>query len=196
VWLSNALLVRQPAGYDQMALFAASNSIRAMVLFMPLTANVVMMSVLNNVLRNYGGAKFKQIYTLNVFATGLLTAATAAIVALAAPALLELFGNGFVAGAPIVYILIGAAVAEGVSRGFYQSLQAKGLLWMSFFYITLPRECTFFTFAVLLIPLYGGFGLALAYLCAWITCSVVNVVVARKLNFDVDPLEAPKHTTM
>jgi O-antigen/teichoic acid export membrane protein len=190
IWLSNTLLVRQPSGYDQMALFAASNSIRAMVLFMPLTANAVMMSVLNNVLRNVGGAKFREIYALNVFATGLLTAVTAAILALAAPAILEFFGKSFVAGAPIVYVLMGAAVAEGLSRGLYQGLQAKGFIWTSLFYITLPRECVFLAFAVVLIPLYGGFGLAVAYLGGWIICAVVNSVIFRKLNFDVDPIQA------
>src|SRR5262249_49643593 len=48
LWLANTSLVRQPNGYEQMALYSAANSFRVLVLILPNLMNNVGMSLLNH----------------------------------------------------------------------------------------------------------------------------------------------------
>ena len=47
LWLPSAFLIRQPNGYSQMAIYGASFSLMAVVLFLPGTANAVGTSIIN-----------------------------------------------------------------------------------------------------------------------------------------------------
>lgn len=178
IWLSNTILVRQSGGFDQMALFAASNNIRVIVLFVPLTANVVMMSIINNLLSESTQSRFRKAYGNNILITAAGAIMIAGIAGLLAPYLLQAFGPSFTAGVPIAYFLLGAAVGEALSTALYQAMLARSQIWRILLFIVLPREIVLVSSALLLVPHYGGEGLAAAYLCAWMLSAFITLIVS------------------
>lgn len=180
IWLSNTILVRQPGGFDQMALFAASNNIRIVVLFVPLTANVVMMSIINNLMGNSNQGRFRKAYGSNLLMTAAVAVGIAGVAGLLAPYLLGFFGASFAAGVPITYFLLGAAIGEALSIALYQAMQARSQIWRIMLFVTLPREIILVGSALLLVPHYGGAGLGAAYLAAWTTSAGLALIQSRR----------------
>jgi len=65
VWISNSLLVRQPGGYGEMALFAAANNFRMLVMFIPKVINNVGLSMLNNLKGTGNKSSFFKLFKTN-----------------------------------------------------------------------------------------------------------------------------------
>ena len=189
IWLSNTILVRQSDGFNQMALVAAANNIRIVVLFVPLTANAVMMSIINNLMSEKDQTRFQNAYAGNLLLTALGAVGIAGLAGPLAPYLLQSFGPSFVAGVPITYFLLGAAIGEALSTALYQAKQAHGQIWRMVLFITLPRELVLVGSAIALVPVYGGMGLAAAYLIAWTTSAVASLLLARS-QMSAQPAES------
>lgn len=179
LWISNTFLVQQPNGYVSMALFAAANNLRVVVLFLPLTANVVGMAVLNSLL-GQGKNLVQKAFATNVVMMTALGLLSAILVGLLAPILLSAFGSEYVAAVSVGYLLLIAAVLETLATALYQRVQSTGKLWLSLALITIPRELTFLGFAALLVPLKHAEGLAMSYGFGWTVC-VATTLLAVKL---------------
>jgi O-antigen/teichoic acid export membrane protein len=180
IWFCNTLLIRQQDGLEQMALFAAANSIRTIVTFLPLTANAVMVSIINNLLAETSAARLQRVSRNHVAMTAVITICLAGIVALLAPYLLRAFGPSFGAALTITYILIAATLGETLNSAFYQVVQARGNMWKIPVYVVAPREGLLVALAFLLIPHFGGAGLAAAYLVSFLFGSFVAFIIARR----------------
>jgi O-antigen/teichoic acid export membrane protein len=173
-WIANALLARQPGGYDQLALFGAANNFRTMVLFLPHTINNVGMSLLNNQQRT-SDRGFRRVFWMNLGMTGVATVAAAGIILLAASPLLALFGRSFVEGRAVLAVLMIPAVLEGVSLAVYQIVVSRSRMWASLFLVALPRDVTTVVSAAFLAPALGAVGLALSYGGGW-TLAVIGIL--------------------
>jgi O-antigen/teichoic acid export membrane protein len=182
IWLGNALLVRQPAGYDEMAVFAAANGFRAMVVFLPGIVNVVSMSLLNNQ-RGLGNAvRFRRVFWLNLTMTVLIVISGATGIALSGPRLLTFFGQEFARGYPVLLVLMGVTILESVSNSLIQLVQSRERSWLALVGVTLPCFATLALMAWLLTPIAGSLGLAWAYLVAWSVALPLTGVVVLKLG--------------
>jgi O-antigen/teichoic acid export membrane protein len=182
IWLSNTILIRQPDGFNEMALFAASNAVRVVVLFAPLTANAVMVSIINNLFGEPSKSLFLSTYGFNLVITTGVTLGIAAMAALFAPYMLLAFGSEFATGLPITYLLLGAAVGEALSTALNHRIQARSQIWRMFFFVVLPREMIFMTSVLLLVPGFAGAGLGAAYFIAWTTCAGLAALVSITSN--------------
>lgn len=166
VWLSSAILARQPGGFQQLALFGAANSFRIMVLFVPQAVNNVGMSIMNNS-RQSSSTEYRQAFWINAFMTTMAAVGVASIVFAAATPLLELFGPTFRDGRVALGILLGAAVIEALAIAVYQVVVAHSRIWGSLFAVSLPRDLTLVLLAALLSPGFGAAGLAAAHTVGW-----------------------------
>jgi len=182
IWLANAVLVRQPQGYEQMALFTAANSFRIIVLFAPNILNNVGMSILNNQRGAGDEAGFRRLFWANWLATAAVVLLLAVPMAVAGPWLLGLFGQEFRGAHPILLVLIAAALAESLALATSQVIQSQGRIWLSFFGIVAPSYVTLLAVASLMTPRAGALGLALGYLACWLVALVAVVIVARRLG--------------
>ena len=63
LWFASALLVRQPDGFSQMAIFSASFSLMAAVLLLPSIANNVGMSLINHHKGTGNSLEYRQIFS-------------------------------------------------------------------------------------------------------------------------------------
>ena len=181
LWFASALLVAQPGGLDQMALFGAANSFRVIVLFLPSTMTSVGTSLLNNQRRS-GDASYQRVFWLNLaLTTASAVVAAVAIVALG-PWLFRAFGKGFDPAAGALRILMIAAVIEAIAVATYQVIQTHGHIWSTLFLISIPRDGLIVLLAWKLSHTYGASGLAAAYACGWALALVVIVVMTWRLG--------------
>jgi len=185
IWLANSFLVRQPDGYNEMALFAAANNLRILVLFLPNVMNTVGLSVLNNEKSSGDLSHFNRVFRSNLLYIFLASIAGAATLGMLGRPILHLFGKDFRAGYGILLILLSSSVFEATSIALHQFLQSRSKIWTSFFGINVPREAFLLIAAYYLVQLYGSYGLALTYLGSTILglilhASVVAVVYIKE----------------
>ena len=187
LWISSALLARQPDGYHQLALFGAANSFRTMVLFLPQAINNVGMSLLNNQRRS-STEGYAKVFWMNAGWTAGSALGTAGLLFLASGSLLSLFGTNFTAGRAALGILLGAAIVEAVANAAYQIVVSRGRMWASLLVVSLPRDLSLVLLAAALTPTLGAEGLAIAYAAAWVLALVGILSLVRQLGVSATPL--------
>lgn len=180
LWLANTFLVRQPAGFSQMALFSAAGSLRALVLFLPLILNKVSMSLLNNQKGLDDDRLYRKVFWSNLIGTAGLVFAGTIVVAFLGPWLLSAYGKDFGEAYPVLIVILLAGAFEGITQASYQIIQSREKLWLSLWTIALPRDGAIVVLAYFLTPHYGAIGLAWAYAAAWLfALVVVNILTYR-----------------
>jgi len=179
LWLTNAWLVRQPDGYAHLAQYMAAQTLRLMVMFVPLLMNSVGLSVLNNVRRGNAAGSYASVHRMNRIALTGSTAVAAWLVAACGYYILRIFGRGFASsGNSVLWILLAAAVVESASLGYFQTIQAAGRMWLALFTIAIPWQATFVASAFFLVPRFGAAGLAGAYLAGMSVALVATAITA------------------
>jgi len=180
LWLAQAWLARQPDGYEQLALYGAANSFRAMVLFFPAVAHGVGLSMLNNQRGLGDQARYRRVFWTSVgLATGSVVGG-GLVAAGGGPWLLAAFGKPFVEAHAVLVVLMLAAIAEAVAAAVYQIVQAREQMWLSLLAVVLPRDAAIVLGSWLLAPGYGALGLAWSYaLACGLALASVAVIVRR-----------------
>ncbi|MHB8453962.1 MAG: oligosaccharide flippase family protein [Acidiferrobacterales bacterium] len=166
IWLANAILVHQPGGYIQMALYSAATTIRVLVLFVPNIMNTVGVSILNHSKGSGDSGRYKKTFLFNLAIIASTAVVAAATASLAGKLILMAFGKDFTEGYPVLITLLASTVPESLTIGLYQHIQAQERMWLSFFAIVVPRESTLVIASLFLTPAYGAQGLAISYLIA------------------------------
>lgn len=190
VWVANAFVARRPEGFGEMALFNASNSLRVLVLVLPVILNQVALSIISHQrgVGNEGG--YRRMFWANMK----LTAASVTVGALGllalAPWLLGMFGAGFRAAYPVLAVLMLGTLAEALATAAYQVLQSHARIWHSFFLIVIPRAAILLGLAALLAP-RGAVGLAWANAAAFAYALAATFLLARRLGLGLAPGSAP-----
>jgi O-antigen/teichoic acid export membrane protein len=173
IWLGNTFLVRQAGGYSQLALFSAALNLKNVVMFLPLLVNNVGMSLLNNQRGENNHLRYRKVFRANIFLTASAASGGALFVGVFGKYLLRLYGKTFLEGQHILTLLLSVAVIEATAMAFFQVIYSEEKMWLSFLGIMLPRDIALILFAHMFVPLYGAFGLGLAYMVAWILCSTI-----------------------
>jgi len=181
IWLANSLLVRQPGGYGEMALYSAANNIRILVLFLPNVINSVGLSVLNNEMSKGDTNQYNRVFKLNVLFIFLVSLGGCLIMGFWGLPILQLFGKDFREGYFILWLLLVSSIFEGVSIALYQYIQSHAKIWLSFFCISVPRDGFLVVATYFLVQLYGGIGLATAYLGSTILGLIFHLALVTLL---------------
>ncbi len=177
IWFGNTLLVRQPNGYAQMALFSAAFTLMTAVLFIPNNTYVVGWSLLNHHKGLGRSSGYRSTFKMNLAVVGAAAIAGALALAAVGPELLRLFGKDFSAGYTILLVVLAAAIPQAIALALLQHLQSQERMWFSFCRVILPRDLLIAALAFYLTPRYGAIGLASAYAAAWtITLLVVGQI--------------------
>lgn len=180
IWIGDAILVRQPDGYSQMALFSAAFALMTAVLFIPNNTCVVGWSILNHHKGLGESEGYRSIFKMNLAVVGAAAVAGALMLALAGPGLLRLFGKDFCGGYTILLIMLGAAIPQALALAILQHLQSQERMWFSFFAVILPRDLLLVGLAYVWIPRSGAFGLAGACGLAWTVSLLAAVGVTSR----------------
>lgn len=183
VWIGIALLMRQPGGHGQVALFSAALSFKSVALFLPLVLNNVGMSILNNQRGLRDQNRFRKVFWANTGITLGCVLLGALFIAVTGRFLLKAFGHGFTEAYPVLLLLMVAAVIETLAIAIYQIIQAQERMWLSLFGVVLPKDFGLVMSAYLLVPSYHAVGLGTAHIvCATLNCVAV-LIIARFTGF-------------
>lgn len=181
LWLANALLVRQPNGLTEMALFMAANNLRILALFLPNLLSGVGTMLINNQLGAGDRKKYSEAFWINVVLTSITVICGALLVAVLGPTLLNLYGREFGPGYQTLLVLLVATVLEGVALGPYQIVQSHERMWLSLLVIALPRDISLVLLAYFLAPQMGSVGLAYAYTVASLLAVILTTTNAYRI---------------
>jgi O-antigen/teichoic acid export membrane protein len=185
MWFANALLARQPNGFAEIGLFTAALNFKTLVVFFPFIANNVALSVLNNQKGIGESASYRKVFWANVGVGGATVLGAGGVIALAGMWLLPLYGQGFEAAYPSLLLLLFAAVFEAVGSAASQAIHSRERVWFFFFAIALPRDALVVLLAYWLAPLYGAYGLALAYSLPCIAASAAIGLTVYWMGLDI-----------
>ncbi|HMD34731.1 MAG TPA: oligosaccharide flippase family protein [Vicinamibacterales bacterium] len=189
VWLANACLARQPAGFSELGLYSAAMSVRSLVLFLPLLLNQVTMSFLNHERGRQRAGSYRRIFYYNLGITAGLLLASVAVVSVIGPWVLALFGRSFSAGYAVTVIVIIGTAFDGIMQAPYQLIQTHERMWLSVAFVTVPRDVSRVVLASMLAPTMGAIGLAIASAIASAIALCTTVVLASAIGFQTP---APK----
>lgn len=162
-WAAAALLVSSPGGHLEMALFAASNNLRNLVLFLPALINGVGVSLLNHARHGTRPEGYRRLFWGNLAVTGGVSALGAVAIAALGLPLLGLYGPGFQAGYAALLLLLLSAALDGAGLGLYQIIQVRERMWQSLFLVAVPRDLVLLGLGYLLVTGHGAQGLAAAF---------------------------------
>jgi len=182
LWLANAFLAMQPGGYLELAVFSAANNIRLIVVFLPQVLNTVVLSVLNYQLGSSDNGSYRRIFWTNIAGTAGFAGIGAAVAALFGTTVLALYGSSFIDGYPVLLVLLLSTIVETAAIACYQLIQSREKMWLSLFFVNIPRDSVIVGLAWALVPIWGAMGLAIAYCIAWTTALLIIVGIAKRLG--------------
>lgn len=180
IWCSSALLVRQPNGFREMALFSAANGLRMIVMFLPNMFSRVTAPLMNGVLANGDWRLYRRTFHLNLLLSGGSAAMGGLVMMWGRSHILGLFGKDFRDPGGAVVVLMAATTVEAVANSLYQALFAHGRLWLQVFVI-LAWSVSLIAVGSLLTR-YGALGLAWAFLVAWLLSTSLYTALALWLH--------------
>jgi O-antigen/teichoic acid export membrane protein len=185
MWLCTSLLVRS-AGLKEMGLFSAANQWFAALLFLP----TVLEQVTLPMLASSEGGSAKRILALSVALNGIIILPAAAVLAVASPLIMRLYGPGFVQAWPTLVVVCLTTVVMAMQMPVGQLIISSDRMWWGCaLNLAWALALTGFT---LLFGQHSALGLASARLLAYILHSLwtvwfVHWILKKEAVFDSTP---------
>jgi O-antigen/teichoic acid export membrane protein len=175
-----------------MGLYAAANSLRGIVLFLPALVNNVGVSVINNFYgsRHLGG--YRAAFWGNFWVTCVSLLMGAPFLLLFGEPVLRAFGRDFIEAVPLLRVVFFSALLEGLSVAAYQIVLSRARIWTALYSISLPRDCLIVGLAWFLVPKHGALGLALSQALSYAVALLLTLRLASNIGFATETLDNTK----
>lgn len=178
-WLSTVLLVQQPNGFAEMALFSAADRFRFLLIFIPMAVSRIAMPALSRFHAEKNHSAYRSAFHWNLGFSLLATVPAAALCALLSPRLLEIFGKSFASGWPVLALLAASAVPTVLNNQLGSALLSHGRAWARTA-IDLLLAVSFLGASWFAIPRWNAFGLAAAFLFSYSAASLALWLCVRQ----------------
>jgi len=180
IWLGNAMLVNQPNGYVEMALFSASNQWSSAVLFVPTVISNIALPLLSG---SINGKQFKRILSINVIINFVVTLLIALLIFIFSSLIMTFYGEDFQKGKTVLIILAFSNIFVAINGVIGQAIAGKEKMWMGLLLNTF-WSLALVTSAYVLLFVFelGAKGLAYAFLISYFFHTVmVTIFTSLKL---------------
>ncbi|WP_194727122.1 oligosaccharide flippase family protein [Noviherbaspirillum malthae] len=175
VWITNSVLVAQEGGYTEFGIFTAANQWRNLLLIIPTILSSAILPILSQAHGTHDTLSFKRIVSFNIHLTWLISLPLTVVMALFSPVFGALFGETFDGVDPLISVLMIVCFLGLVNGAVGSSFAGSGRMWigtaMNFVWAIVLIVTTY-----LMVPLYGGMGLALSYLISYTTHTVWQLI--------------------
>lgn len=161
-WAISLLLLHLPDGAYQMGCYAIGLNFRTLALFVPNQLGSAALAMLSRQFADGNATSYSRILRLNVAVTLVCVLLAVVGLAVATPAVLNLFGADAPETRLVAYVMLAAALVEALCTALYQRLPSQARMWTSFFYVALPRDACFCLVAWTLVETHKALGLAIA----------------------------------
>jgi O-antigen/teichoic acid export membrane protein len=132
-WLANATLVGHPGGLVQIGLFSAANSVRTLLLYLPIILIQSSFPVLASAYARGGDRReFRSVLVMTHNWINVPVVAMGILAMFSAPAILTLFGPEYRQGSTAFVVLMAATVIQALGCGVGATVQARGDMWFAF----------------------------------------------------------------
>jgi O-antigen/teichoic acid export membrane protein len=173
-WVCNAMLVNQPGGFGEMAVYNIATQWRQLLLFLPGVATQVFLPIMSS--QTSGEQRGSQALMMK---TNVLIAAPALLaIMIGSPLILAVYGRAYIAQWPAFTVVQLAAFAQIVQAPVVMSWIADGRMW-TFLTVHLAWGALLVGGSWVLLPL-GALGLGLALLVSFILYFLVISVMNRR----------------
>jgi O-antigen/teichoic acid export membrane protein len=178
-WLASALLVQQPSGFSEMALFGAADRFRYLLIFLPLAVSRIAVPALSRLHSNGDKDGYQRAFTWNVTVASLATAIPTLLVMAVSPALMSLFGPQFRPGWPVLAAAAFSAIPTVLNTQLGAALLSEGRAWERAS-ADLLLAAAFLSLTWWAVPRWNAVGLAASFAAAYsIACALLAFFVWR-----------------
>ncbi len=162
-WIVRAMLVRQ-GGYGELAVFEAADQWKVIIMFIPGAISQIALPILSGMDTH---EHFGRTLRLHVWLIAGVATVLAVLLAVAAPYVMSLYGDGYTDHATLVLLAV-SVVFACVSNVMEMAVYSIGRMWTCLAFNVGWAVCTYL-FTALLLPLqWGAPALALAVLLAYL----------------------------
>jgi len=165
-WITNTILVNQKNGYAELGIFNAANQWRQFIIFIPQILASVMLPIFSETYGRDNKKDFHVAFAINLRLTWALALPLTIIVIAFRYSLADLFGHQYIGTARIITLLMATSFLNIVNNVIGTALSGAGRMWTGASF-NLAWAILLVSATVWLVPAYGGYGLAAAYLLAY-----------------------------
>lgn len=199
-WIGNAMLVNAPGGYAQLGIFNAANQWRTLVTFLPSVLGQAALPILASLWGSGRRQSTKRVLIASVVTSALAALPIAAVLILASGFVMSLYGPAFAGHGLVLVVVALTVVLLTVQMPVGQMIAATGRMWLGAIMNTAWSLVFLTAAAVLIANGSGAFGLALAYLIAYVAHSfwtiAFAVIVVKPSSAVKVPIEATAGDTV
>jgi O-antigen/teichoic acid export membrane protein len=178
IWGCNAMLVSQPNGYDEMAIFSVAFQWQTVLIFIPGVISQIALPFLSN--SSDSQNKFNKILKVSLAINVIISLIMFVLITLFSTLIMSMYGEGFEEGKTVLIILSISAVLISVNGVIGQAIAGKGKMWNGFF-INIIWACILLISSFILIKFgFGAKGLAYAFLIAYTFHSIIVSIFTTK----------------
>ena len=177
-WLASVWLAAQPHGFAELGLFNAANAWRTAILFLPSTMSQPLLTALSGLHASGNTSAYRRLAGRATAAVVCVTALIAVLAAVLARPLMGIYGSAYQGAARLVGPLAAAAVLASAGMVLGQALASAEKMWVALA-VNGAWALVFVGAARLLIPVYGGYGLALSHVISYSAHIVTNYLCLR-----------------
>ena len=173
-WLTNLLLIRQPGGFGELGVFNAANQWRTIIMFLPGLLTSAMLPVMSDMHGRENLSEFSRILKLNLQATWVICLPLTIVVIGFGNVLAGFFGRDFSGTASATVLMSVTCFLLVVNNTVGTALAGASRMWIGTA-LNFVWGATLITASYLLVPLRGAFGLAAAYVIAYLLHTVLQM---------------------
>jgi O-antigen/teichoic acid export membrane protein len=169
LWWCTVLIVRSPHGFEQMAIFSASDRWRLAILFIPVALFRSALPLMAN-LHQKDRAGYHRVARAHLMLNLIVILLPVATICALSPFIMGMYGPGFRVGWSVLAVYCIATIPEALNTILGYPLIATGRMWTRCIF-DIALSAILLSLSLLLIPSRGAMGYVIAYL---ITYSVIS----------------------
>lgn len=166
LWFGMTLVTKRPNGYEDLALYNAAYQWHGPLIFLPMILLSVSLPVLVQQWEQGAVQQFRKVFLWNAGFMLAITVIPLLVIALASPWIMGLYGEGFRDGWMLLILMVLAAPIHALTKIAATALFGMNRAW-SVFGLNVIWGLTMLVLALILTPLFGVYGLAIAFLTAY-----------------------------
>ena len=167
-WRTNTFLTNQPGGYAEMGVYTAASQWGMSVLFLPNVLSQAVMPMLSSFYGDNDKKSTKKLLWISVLISALTSFPILLLLILFRKSIMGLFGTEFVASANVLIIVSLTVGFLAIETPIGKIIAASGKMWMGVIMNFGWAVVLFLSGWYLVRQGYGAYGLAIAYLLAYI----------------------------
>ena len=170
-WATNAILANQANGYSELGLFNAANQWRQLIIFIPQVLAGVMLPIFSDVHGRRNPGEFLHVLNINLGITWAVALPMAILTIVLRNQLSAVFGGQFSHMSLLVVPLMIASFLNILNNVVGTALMGSGKMWTGAIF-NMAWALALWIGTLILVPHFGGMGLAVAYLIAYVLHTV------------------------